>query len=291
MDNKNFRFTALLALLILCMYCSAGTVTPFNANDKEIAQALKSLNDYRARAGLKPVKLSIELSKGCYNHALYAVKNRGKAAVAGLSVHYEIDTLPFATRDGNLAGRSSCIAYVHPEEAIAQFMNTFYHRMPLIDPGTTEVGIGYYTEDYSTVCCVDMRNAWKWNNDTGAHVVIFPEEHGFDTPRDFQKEYPNPIPDSISWPGFPVTIQFFRMSGLKNAQAKFTDNKGHTIDCLLSTPDNPLTDFPQWNTVCIIPKNRLEYNTTYTVDFSCIIDGKPFKKKWDFYTTLYIGNG
>lgn len=281
---------ALLAIVctILTLTTSAETGTTFSMIDPDIVKALATLNKYRTNAGLKPVKLNEELSRGCFAHSRYVVKNKSNPATAGLSGHYEIDSLPYATIQGKKAGRSSCIAYVNPQYAIDQFMNTFYHRMPLIDPNTTEVGIGYYKEDYYTVCCVDMRGEWKWNNDTATKVVVYPEPDALDITTGFQNELPNPLPDTVDDAGYPITIQFFRDYGgsIRNVKAKLTDKEGRVVLCILSTPEHPLTSFPQNNIVCIIPVNRLQYSKTYTVDFSCMVGGKPFRKKWSFYTRI-----
>lgn len=276
--------------LVLIIFTSvsllAQTETSFSLTDPDIIKAFELLNNYRKNAGLKPVKLNEELSRACYAHSKYLVKNRNHPVVQGLSAHYEVDSLKYATTQGKIAGMKSCIAYVSAPYAIEQFMNTFYHRMPLIDPNITEVGIGYYKEDYYTVCCVDMESKYKWNNDTTTKVVVYPPHEALDVPLAFQMESPNPIPDSIYSPGYPITISFIRQDGIKDVKAKVTDKEGREVRCILSTPDNPLTTFPQHNEVCIIPVKRLEYNQHYTVDFSCTLAGKPFKKKWSFYTRI-----
>jgi hypothetical protein len=279
-----FGITMLCIAIVTTTVAETGTV--FSIKDPDIVKALEALNTYRKNAGLKPVKLNEELSRACFAHSRYVVKNYGKPATAGLSGHYEIDSLPYATPQGKQAGLSSCIAYVNAPDAIVQFMNTFYHRMPLIDPNSTEVGIGYYTENYNTVCCVDMRNKWQYNNDTAIKVVVYPAPDALDITLSFQNERPNPIPDSIGEAGYPITVEFVRQYGIKNVKSKVTDKEGREIKCILSTPEQPLTDFPQSSTVCIIPVNRLQYNQTYTVDFSCTVAGKPFRKKWSFHTRI-----
>lgn len=273
---------------LLCSIFNAFTQaeTTFSLSDPEIVKAFELLNTYRKNAGLKPVKLNEELSRACYAHSRYLVKNRTHPAVKGLSAHYEVDSLRYATPQGKGAGMKSCIAYVNPPYAMEQFMNTFYHRMPLIDPNITEVGIGYYKEDYYTVCCVDMQSKYVWYNDTAAKVVVYPEPEALDITLSFQRESPNPIPDTVYSPGYPVTIEFIRQSGIKDVKVKLTDKEGRELKCILSTPEHPLTTFPQYNEVCIIPVKRLNYNQYYTVDFSCTIAGKPFKKKWSFYTRI-----
>jgi hypothetical protein len=282
---KHLVTTLAFMLYGICSaFAQAGTA--FSLSDTEIVKAFELLNTFRKNAGLKPVKLNEELSRACYAHSRYLVKNRTHPAVKGLSAHYEVDSLRYATLQGKGAGMKSCIAYVNPAYAMEQFMNTFYHRMPLIDPNITEVGIGYYQEDYYTVCCVDMQSKYVWYNDTTTKVVVYPEPEALDITLSFQRESPNPIPDTVYSPGYPITIEFIRQHGIKEVKVKLTDKDGRALPCILSTPENPLSSFPQYNEVCIIPVKRLNYNQYYTVDFSCTVGGKPFKKKWSFYTRI-----
>ncbi len=281
---KVFSTITFASLSLLTAHAQADT--KFSKTDPEVIQALNVLNTYRANAGLKPVLLNETLSRACFAHSRYVVKNRNHPNTQAMSGHYEIDSLPYATPQGKRAGLSSCIAYVNAPYAIEQFMNSFYHRLPLLDPNTSEAGIGYYSDGFSTVCCVDMINERKWDHDTLNKVVVYPESGALDIPLSFQMESPNPIPDSISSPGFPVTIQFFRQYGLREVKVKMTNKGGQPVPFILSTPEAPLTSFPQYNLVCIIPVNRLKYNETYTVDFYCLIGGKSFHKKWHFNTRI-----
>ncbi len=278
----------LILLVLICSVLAGNAANSFTEDAAQVQQALQVLNNYRKSAGLKPVKLNAALSKGCFNHARYVAMNKDNPVATAMSPHYENDTLPFATPDGKEAGLSSCMAYTGPVYSVSEFMNTYYHRMPLIDPNTTEVGIGYYTNEEYTVCCVDMRSSWQWNNDTIA-VVVYPPVNGANVPLDFQAERPNPIPDTIEEPGFPITIQIFGRRQITQAKALLKDDKGHTVTCVLSTPEAPLTSFPQDDNVCIIPVNPLEAGTTYTVYYSCRLDGKVFTKQWKFTTEAMEG--
>lgn len=274
--------TLTLCLLLVCINTYAAETT-FKQDTAQINQALRVLNQFRKSTGLKPVKLNAELSRGCFNHARYVAMNKDNEIVQQMSPHYENDLMPYATPDGKSAGLESCIAYTEPVNSMNEFMNTFYHRMPLIDPNTTDVGIGYYTNGNYTVCCVDMRSAWQWNNDT-VNLVVYPPVNGTNIPTDFLAERPNPIPDTIEQPGFPITIQIFGRQQITEVKAVLKDQKGQAVSCVLSTPELPLTSFPQDDMVCIIPVNLLTPGTSYTVYFNCLLNGVPFRKQWKFST-------
>ena len=129
--------------------------------DDAPAAALAALNAYRRRAGLAPVTLDADLSKGCRLHAVYLVKNIGRPAVQGLGMHEEDASLPGATPEGKHAGRSSVIS-IDPESdggaAVDGWMDTLYHRIPLINPDLKKIGYaGARLPDQGWVCVLDAR--------------------------------------------------------------------------------------------------------------------------------------
>jgi uncharacterized protein YkwD len=107
------------------------------------AAALKSLNAYRRTAGLQPVVLDEKLSRGCHLHALYLVKNIDRPAVRGLGMHDEDPKLPGATPEGRRAGKSSVISQ-EPDAAgaVDGWIDTLFHRVPLLDPDLKKIGYG-----------------------------------------------------------------------------------------------------------------------------------------------------
>lgn len=279
--------TPTICLLLFCFNTYAAE-TPFKQDPAQLQQALQILNNYRHNAGLKPVTLNADLSDACFKHSRYVAMNKENPIAQSMSPHYENDTLPFATQQGKEAGLASCMAYTEPVNSITEFMSTYYHRMPLIDPNTTEVGIGYYTYDGYTVCCVDMRSKWQWNNDT-LSMVVYPPVNGTNVPLYFQDERPNPIPDTIDNAGFPITVQIFGRQQITQVKAVLKDDKGKVLNCVLSTPEEPLTSFPQYNDVCIIPIQPLAAGTTYTIYYTCLLNGKAFRRQWKFSTEAVDG--
>lgn len=277
---KKLIFISLCTLFVSST--QAQSIIVFEQDKKLIQEALDSINVCRKAAGVKIVTLNNDLSKGCFLHARYvAINNRYNF---NLSSHYEIDSLPYATPEGKKAGLNSCIANTMPVAAVRQFIGSFYHRMPLIDPNISEVGIGYYkTQDGYSITLVDARGEYDWKNDTTTRMVVFPGENQQNVPYKFQRERPQPIPDSLSWnAGFPITVYLHRSYNLKDFQFTLKDGLGRVVDCYLGTPQNPFTDFPQTRTVCAIPKKFLMIGDTYTAEFKCTSGSKVIYKKWNF---------
>lgn len=121
----------------------AGTV----AKDEREAATKKSLallNAYRATCGLPLVRLDPVLSAACEKHCLYLKQNLGHPSTEGLGMHNEDPQLPGYTADGAKAGKEGVITITNqPLAAVPAWMDTLYHRIPLIDPRVQKVGFGY----------------------------------------------------------------------------------------------------------------------------------------------------
>lgn len=251
-------------------------------------KALAKVNTYRAQAGLKPVELDANLSRGCLAHARYLVINEGHPALEGLKAHDEDPNLPGFSEEGRAAGKASDIATGdnEPTDGVDGWIATLYHRVPILDPALTRIGFG---------CARGQRQGWVtvMNVSTGrdkamqAAPVFYPVADQTDVPLSFPNggEEPNPIPeDKTGRAGFPITATFPIGAPLKNAVGKVTDAKGE-VPCWFSTPQNRANpDVKQGTTVCLIPKAPLAASKTYHVHLQGEIAGKAWEKKWKFTT-------
>jgi uncharacterized protein YkwD len=104
---------------------------------------LKTLNRQRRLAGLGPVELDVELSRGCELHCQYIVRHFLDSSTQGLGQHDESPSLEGYTPEGRKAGRASVIANdANPEEAVDNWLSTLYHRVSLLHPSLKRVGFG-----------------------------------------------------------------------------------------------------------------------------------------------------
>ncbi len=258
-------------------------------------KALDKVNAYRIRAGLKPVALDDQLSKGCLAHARYLVLNEGNPALEGLSAHDEDPKLPGFSEAGRAAGKASDIAIgdYEPIDGLDGWMATLYHRVPILEPNLRTIGFG---------CARGRRQGWVTvlNVGTGRdrtprpHAVFYPVPDQVGVPLNFPNggEEPNPIPESKTGrAGFPITVFFAEREPLQNATGRLTDAKGEEVPFWFSAPEkpaNPKFAKYQGNTVCLIAKRPLIPDTTYQVSIQGTLAGKPWEKKWKF-TTADIG--
>jgi hypothetical protein len=264
--------------ILFCILGLLFSLTAFSqttVNKDEVQSALDHINETRKLAGLDSVVLSKTLSDGCYKHAQYLVINKDNALTSGMNAHKEFPKLKGYSKEGESAGAKAVIHYVKPSVAIEGFVKTLYHRIPLLQPELREVGIGYFEKDGYIVTLVECISGMTGKLTT--EVVLFPNENQMNVPLIMGPEIPDPVGVEGEH-GYPVTIYFANWQEVKNVTFKLTGSDGKVVECFVSSPEKPATDFSQWNTICAIAKKPLLPETKFTVSISCTVNGSPFKK-------------
>jgi hypothetical protein len=251
--------------------------------DPELPRTLALINEARKAAGLEEAKLSKELSLGCQKHSRYLVVNAGNPLVAGMKAHEEHKQLKEYSEEGAKSAKLAVIHSLPPSIATREWLASFYHRVPLLDPSLKEIGIGYAQQNGEWACAVDCL--------TGAYgkrpkdVVYFPEDGQANVPLKFGIELPSALPaDHKGDAGFPITIQFAHGQKVTKVEFKLTGPKDASVPVYLSTPEAPATSFTQRNTICAIPRQPLTRATSYTAELRCFVEEKPFSRTWRFST-------
>lgn len=272
-------------LIIVALFFSVPALSQDNGIEAEIQETLTAFNLFRKAAGLNPVKLSIKISEGCNAHARYLVLNKDREQTAGLKAHEEFEGLPGYSLAGQVAGRRSVIAFEKPSSAVTAWINSFYHRIPLLQPSVMEIGIGYATDGVYGVALLECMD--ESNSTAVPDVVFYPAPGQENVPTTFTRiEIPDPVPasDTAAAVGFPITIFFSAFQKIERAEFILTDKTNKVIRCYISSPEHPATFFSQWNTVCAIPVQPLMKNSKYFVSVKCKVNGKPYKKAYSFTT-------
>lgn len=243
-------------------------------------QALARINRIREAAGLEKVVLDPVLSRGCQQHARYLHLNQNHSAARGLGMHEELESLPGCTPEGRAAATMSVIARRGSlTEAVDAFLATFYHRVPLLRPGLKSIGMGFHGR-------TAVINVQGGTTEDGNVAVPYPHPNQEGVPLEFPDELPDPVPSDAPRPaGFPITLQF-ALPGpeVTGVRATLTDATGAPVRFYLSHPDRPACDFPQMNTVCLIPARPLRPATRYFVTVSGRFEGATVQKSWSFQT-------
>jgi hypothetical protein len=249
----------------------ARPVEPVSPADKAVLDYLNMVRKKTLGKDAPNVGVDRELSDGCRAHALY-LGLHPKQMSEWPAAHEEYADQEGFSAAGCRAGLSSVIVgpgIDNPAEAVDGWMATFYHRLPLLDPGLVRIGWALekgvaVLDSGSLVAPVDA-----------TRYVTWPHADARDVPRRFPGELPNPVPgaDQSQW-GYPVTIQFFNFEPQPDVQMRLYVGKrgGVEIACHYSTPQKPTnTDLAPAGAFCLIPKTPLLANTTYAV----AVDGWP----------------
>ncbi len=187
---------------------------------------IAKLNEYRILAGLEPVVVDGTWSAACLGHLKYldhlSVHNHGGECVLS---HEELDvTNPYyaplhdrAAAGALLACERNASGSLRPGRAVDRWINSLYHRLPLLHPGLARVGGAAYR---GFVC---------FHYDSGTlpidepQRVVWPPDRTVDVPRSFVgRERPCPTnpsdPDgtaAVSCPssGFILTATWYGPEG------------------------------------------------------------------------------
>ncbi|MBL8860383.1 MAG: hypothetical protein JNK02_00080 [Planctomycetes bacterium] len=249
-----------------------------NAWPKEALAVLEYMNEIRENAfkgrveGLWKLKFDPELSESCALHAHYLTLHPEQKKWP--DAHEEYADKEAYTVEGAWAGLHSVIVWGNVRDyidAIDGWMGTFYHRLPLVDPGLLRIGWGWEGE------FVVM--------DTGSlaapydkpFVVVWPYDGQKDVPvHFFGDEHPDPIPGDTPGSvieqnilGYPVTLQTnpFDENGVVDVVLELFEAKTKTkVDCHFSTPSEPTNpELAPPGAWCLMPKGHLKPNTEYRV--------------------------
>jgi uncharacterized protein YkwD len=257
-----------------------------------VADGLALLNFYRTLLGLDPVVEDPEQTRTCQLHLDYL---QAYAEDNGLPYHLAHEEEPGArgySEEGNQAGIDSVLSYGQSDvrAAIDGWLQTLYHRLPLIDPGLRAVGVAYE----NGYACVQYRPGTV-GSATSDHPVLWPIADGAYTDPAFGgAESPCPTVDdplnARECPGSGTIVSL----GLHDARS-ISDVSGRLYR-LDTGEEQPL--FRIWHdggpspheqmgyvdhTIALVPEVGSSLaETDYEAEVRATIDGTPQTFRWRF---------
>lgn len=251
------------------------------ASDYEYSEyqlkALERVNTIRRSLGFEDVKLNPYLSKASENHAYY----RKVSGANGNSPHEETegyvgftgvtlrDRAIFAGFQNDSLSLSEVMTYTsEPIAAVNGLVDVPLHRAPIIDPRTTEIGIGSYENVFVMV------TGTKW--ETIDEEFVYPIDGATNVNIHFCCEWPNPLEMyNTDHSGYAITyVPKFQTSV---TDVKVTNKQGE---------DMPIFYYLQDEFHHFFPRFYLFYDSTYTVTVKTVhnITGEESEKTWSFTT-------
>jgi len=265
--------------------------------------AIRWINCYRNLSSLQTVSLSEDLSLASDRHASYMTETDEFGMIESdvtasnysgydtlerlASAGREIDLQVYSVYEAVTSAGSDAVA--EPEPAIDAWINTVYHRPPLLRPLIDEMGVGF---DGSFG---DLVTVGPWDTaERGGGVLAarYPAPGQGEIPPLFRSdlERPDPAPDTDEV-GSPISVTF--QSGLWVGNGNHFDVHlvpegctvrpvgGEDVELILLEPE---TDPYLWATVVLLPAEPLEELETYQVEIEATVNGEPWRASWTFTT-------
>jgi uncharacterized protein YkwD len=248
-------------------------------------RALARLNACREGAGLGPVSLDDELSRGALAHARYVALNIDK--VRGLRVNDEDKKLEGYTEEGKRAASRSAVRMgggVGPADALDWIFASVPNRHAVLNPSLKLVGMGAAPQAPRGWVWVTQASAPRREGD-GPPAILYPGKDQRDVPLYFGQPAESLLGEpSKAALGFAVTASFFPRHRVTGAAASLSDGSGREVPCWLSTPAKPLPGAGAAAQILLAAKAPLSPATTYTATMSAEVNGAKWSQTWSFTT-------
>jgi len=270
--------------------------------------ALELVNAARAAAGAPAITVDERLVQAAQAHADYVAKWFDNYNLTQMSVHDEdpdwsgFTGVKFRDRVEHFgypftSGWEIIAFFNDPAKAVATWMETLYHRVPIVHPNAFQLGYGGAKVGGARVDVMDFAGTWTpeapapvaWPHDGMANVATRWEG----------KEEPQPyLPAQLGEPdGYPsgpvITLEFPFSTDVTAATFDLVDNGGAAVPAQVLGPadaagkaqGHPFTaDAHLVGTYALIPFDPVAAHTRFTAHFSGTLDGAPFEKTWSFST-------
>ena len=275
----------------LTMSPSACPAPPLGASAEEI-DALNLVNTVRLAAGSSCVTLDLTVSQAASAHCAYYALNKDADPLCVDSPHYEIegcagftgttpsDRMRAAGFMSNAGGE--VMAFLDdPFHAIQMWVDSVWHRIPILDPATTVIGYGS-AEGCDTI---DFSPGKRDMN----NVVLYPYDGQIDvTPTfDGSNEGPMPPAPSTGWPSSnPISLYAWQLNVTEHQL--FVDGDPTPIEHTWLDTTAPALAVDQQrllrNMVFMYANKPFIANTRYRVRIAGTYAGGTLQREWTFTT-------
>ncbi|MCB9785838.1 MAG: hypothetical protein H6744_03990 [Deltaproteobacteria bacterium] len=270
---------------------------PTGASDEQI-EAARALAAIRAAVGLPMPEQIAGINAAAQAHAEYYVAHVAQYSAAHLSPHEENPAWPEGYTGASAGDRlvaqgvtpgfwSEVMAFTGSAEAsLDGWMETLYHREPLVHPNMVRWGFGIARAGQARAEVIDSINGQVSATGSGADLgpALWPVRGATEVPTRWDGlETPKPpLPAGQSYPSGPiVTATFERSHALSLAEGSLRDPAGETVPAQVQSPDNDPYLTSTWAIYAYAP---LAARTRYTVTFHGQVDGADTLLTWEFTT-------
>jgi len=230
-----------------------------------------AINVQRAKAGVEPIFLDVEVSRACQSRAEQLARHAGRFA------------------RGNQ--ETDCEAAEEPLTAVETWLKEPTRRAEILEPRLRAFGAGFARNVNGQWFSVfDWTRGLDREPLEAAPVrdaIVYPAPGQLRVSLWFPgNEVPDPLPQTREkLAGYPITLTFPLRTRIEDVAAHLSNKGEGDIAIWLSSPEKPA--HPQFaalqrNTICLIPKKPLRFDTRYHVEVAARINGAAWSAKWDF---------
>jgi uncharacterized protein YkwD len=253
--------------------------------------ALQAVNRYRQLAGLAPVTASAVIHQSALAHAFYTFFNGASPSIRELGIHKEESTGQGYVGDNVLTraqhfgypSRSMAEVITHrsdPAGAVSDWIDSVYHRFPLLRADLLELGYG---DAYLGPMTAQVMDTAYRESSTG-RVIFYPAANQTNVPTAFNgNEIPDPAPNASYPIGYPVSATFDRNARVTITAFQLRDPAGTELAGISIPPSNDTE-----NSFAFLANAPLQPGSTYTADLTYTINGIRGHRMWQFKTVATI---
>jgi hypothetical protein len=265
---------------------SSCTPAPDDAPADAVA-ALEIVNTARLAAGASCAVMVSEINLAAQNHCEYYTMNSGDCTAsphnevegcAGFTGRGPGDRMTAAGYAARFGGGEVMAFNGDPARAIEQWINSVWHRIPILDPWTNDLGYGG-TGDCDTI---DFGAGGDAPEDT---VLVYPYSGQTDVPTSFNGAYEGPMPPAPSsgWPSSaPITL--YARELVITEHVLTLDGDTTPIEHVWLTSEDAANAQFLRRSVFMYANQPFEANTTYRVKITGTFIGGALEREWTFTT-------
>lgn len=278
-------------------YCAPAPQSPTLAQTR----ALTLVNQRRVLMGMPPAQLSIALNVAAQAHARYLALNflnhneiPGRPGFTGVTPSDRAAFFGFRGGVGETINNSA-----QPDDCLNFWMDTIYHRSPLVDYSSNLLGFGSATVGRDEGCSMSYGQA-PGPALTQRLITTWPADNQEGVPLDYTVDAPDPNLADPATLGYVISLRISpagdNLLGTDTVPftGTLTDPNGRAIPVFLVTRENaPQPEFMPFSYFVMIPRERLAPNTLYTVQMVGT-DARRFRfdRTWRFLSapnsTVYL---
>ncbi len=276
--------------------------------------ALGHVNAAREAAGAPPVTVDDRIVQAAQSHAEFVARHMELFDPTEMSVHDEdpdwsgFTGVKFSDRLKHFGypfsnGWEIIAFYDDPRLAVIAWLETLYHRVPIVHPNSLQLGYGAARVGSARVDVMDFAAGYEngaeqptvWPPD--GRLDVKPSWSGAEDPQPYLPPQGEPGTEGYEKDGYPsgpvLTIEFPFVHDFTASSFELTDADGVVVPTqwLGPVPPESPAPFHGWTddvhllfTHALIPFDPLPAGAAFTAYFTGTFDGAPFDKAWTFTT-------